>query len=101
VAITLGTTGAGTLKRYVVGNRKTVIATITGDTSYPTGGSALTPAQLGLRRVDYADTPQAVGGVSFTYDYANNKLLSFTGGTQTTNATNQSAISVRMRFEGQ
>jgi hypothetical protein len=83
VAITLGTTGAGTLKRYVVGNRKTVIATITGDTSYPTGGSALTPAQ------------------SFTYDYANNKLLSFTGGTQTTNATNQSAISVRMRFEGQ
>lgn len=100
MAITLGTTQAGTLIRYVDGNRKIVLVDITGDTSYPTGGSALTPAQLGLRRVEYADTPQAVGGVSFTYDRTNNKVLSFTGGTQTTNATNQSAISVRMMFIG-
>lgn len=101
MAIALGTTQAGTFRRYVTGNRKTVIVTITGDTSYPTGGSPLTPAQLGLRRIDYADSVQAVGGVSFQFDYTNNKLLSFTGGTQTTNATNQAAISVRMRFEGQ
>jgi len=100
VAITLGTTQAGTMIRFVIGNRKCVIATITGDSSYPTGGSALTPAQLGLRNIDYADTPQAVGGVSFTFDRTNNKLLSFTGGTQTTNATNQSSISVRMMFIG-
>jgi len=100
MAVSLGTTAAGTFRRFVIGNRKCVLVDITGDTSYPTGGSSLTAAQLGLRSVEYADTPQATGGVTFTYDRANSKLMTFTGGTQTTNATNQSSISARMMFIG-
>jgi hypothetical protein len=45
----------------VAGNRKTVIGVITLDSSYATGGEAVTLAQLGLTRLDYLQLNAGVG----------------------------------------
>lgn len=80
------------LKRNSVGNRRTVTATVTFDSSYPTGGESLTPTQIGLKTVDFmAAEPQ--GGRTFPYDHANKKLMAFASTTQVTNATDLSAVS--------
>ena len=40
----------------VPGNRKVVHGTVTFDSSYPTGGEAVTLADLGLNRLDWLET---------------------------------------------
>lgn len=48
----------------VPGSRKEVFGTITFDSSYPTGGEAITLAQLGLNRLDWLDvTTSTIGNV--------------------------------------
>lgn len=49
------------------------IADITFGDSYPTGGEALTPGQLGLSVIDFLVAENA-GGYLFEYDRANKKL---------------------------
>lgn len=76
---------------------------ITFDNSYPTGGLALTPANLGFSdpATELVVLAHPAGGYTFQYDAANQKLKSFTsGGTETTNATNLSAITTFVRVLG-
>lgn len=59
--------------------RRRVRATITHDGgTYVTNGTALTPENLGLARLDYIDVHPAAGYV-FEYDYANEKVKTFYG----------------------
>lgn len=73
----------GTQKRVSIGGRFEVVTPVTVDTSYPTGGWSLTPAQMGLPlglvdrvEVDYAGVT-AVGSVNLEYDPVNQKLMAF------------------------
>jgi hypothetical protein len=66
----------------VVGDEMRSRATVTLDSSYPTGGEPLTPRELGLRYVNFAlCTVSAVGGsvnvAQVHYDKANEKLKLF------------------------
>lgn len=92
----------GTQKKFSEGARWKTVTPITVDTSYPTGGWALTPTQLGLPMglvdevyVTY-NGKTAAGGVTFVYDTANQKLMAFGGAAsgavqaEITNATNLS-----------
>jgi hypothetical protein len=65
-----------------VGSKRAVNGKITFDSSYPTGGESLTPANIGLGVIDNIDFSQGVGGLVFRYDYANKKVMAFypTGG---------------------
>ena len=61
----------------VFGNKKIMKANIAFDSSYPTGGEALTPSTLGLNEVEILlVSPQA--GYLFEYDYSNEKLKALT-----------------------
>lgn len=82
-------------KPGVSGNRRSNIVDVTFDSSYPTGGEALTPAQLGLISVD---TVLADGklGYTFPYDRTNQKLLAFNGTTQAANEADLSAVTTRV-----
>lgn len=75
------------------GNRRRCSVRLSGDSSYPTGGSVLTPALFGLTKIDAASVALTEDGTQlYVYDAVNNKLLGFTAlGTQIVNATNQSA----------
>jgi hypothetical protein len=80
---------------------KMVLTYITFDSSYPTGGEALTTAQLGLEEVLAVIFPCSAG-YSFAYDETNQKVLAYwvdttTDGAalaQVENTTNLSAVSV-------
>lgn len=78
----------------VMGNKRVVVATITFDSSYPTGGEDLTPGIVGLNTVE-AVMPVVNGAEFAVYDYPTKKLKLFTAdGTEATNASNQSTIVV-------
>ena len=91
---------------YRVSNKrfKTVYLDITFDSSYATGGEA-----LDLRPYFNGSEPSLIlagaslgsKGYRFEYDTANHKLLAYTsGGTQVSDTTNLSTVSVRIRAEG-
>ena len=63
-------------KRYdVIGSARKLIADITFDSSYASGGEALTKSTLGFIGVDsFVITPTYRKGVSFRYDYTNEKI---------------------------
>lgn len=89
-----------------VPNTRAGFATLTPDTSYPTGGYAVTPAQLGLSRVSFAMC-NAVGSASnngaatASYNQATGKVQLFTTGTtgaqvEVASAANVSGITVNI-----
>lgn len=85
---------------HVPGNLKEVIVDITGDSSYPTGGYAVTFP--GISKVIFADvqTPPGTGHIA-AFDYAAGKLKFFaSGGTEVTAATNLSAATARCAVLG-
>jgi hypothetical protein len=83
----------------VLGERKFVVANVTGDSSYATGGEAFVPADIGL---EYIDSVWGGGsGYSVTYDRTNGKLLFFAGASQVSNTTDLSAVSVVVHAVGQ
>lgn len=53
-----------------------VIADITLDSSYPTGGEALTPNQFGLNTFSFV-LPAPAAGYAFEFDHANKKMKAF------------------------
>lgn len=63
----------------VAGNKRTAQFTLAFDSSYPTGGEALAPGQVGLQVVESA-VIEAKGGYLFEFDYTNNKVKVFSGG---------------------
>lgn len=87
------------LKRVNLSNLKGTIADVTFDSSYPTGGEALTPAQLGLSVVDYLGAESAAG-YNFAYDRANKKLIAYTAGAQVTDKTDLSTVVARIFVVG-
>lgn len=88
-------------RNHVVGSRRQVIVDVTLDSSYPTGGYALTPATLGVDgATDFIQAVATTTGHTFSYDYVNSKLLAFSGGTQVSNATDLSAVVIRLIAQG-
>jgi hypothetical protein len=100
------------VNRNVSGAQKQVIADVTFDNSYPTGGEAFAPSDvdpgessssafhfvvIGMNDVTLADQREV------DYDYTNKKLMVKTAiTTEATNASDQSAVKVRvMGFYGQ
>lgn len=71
----------GGSEKTVFGNRRAVFADVAFDSSYPTGGEALTPETLGLRTIDFLVVENA-SGYTFEYDRTNEKLKAFAGGGQ-------------------
>ena len=61
------------------GNRRTSQCVLAFDSSYPTGGEALTPGQVGLQVIESASI-EPKGGYVFEYDYTNQKIKVFSGG---------------------
>lgn len=75
MALTVGLTGDWLGSQ---GNRRTVHGTITFDDSYATGGESLTPANIGLGRIDRIQF-NPVDGYTIEYDYATQKVKVYTG----------------------
>src|SRR5574337_242409 len=90
------------VKRYALPAGKGVIADITFDNSYPTGGESLAPADVGMISIQHVSADQkGVGNRIAQYDYANSKLKLYTAlGTEATNASDQSTIVVRANIIG-
>ena len=63
-------------KRTKFANLYAVIADITFDSSYPTGGEAVTPQQLGLTTIDFV-LPAPAAGYIPEFDHTNLKLKMF------------------------
>ena len=96
------------IKRPAMPAGKAVVATITFDSSYPTGGEPLTAADLGMLNVEWLVVEQK-GAASriIEYDHANAKLKLYflvEGAPNTfgevTNASDQSTISCRIHAIG-
>lgn len=85
---------------FVVGDRMCVIADVTFDSSYTTGGLSLTASNLGLFSLDIVDATMARGSNDFAFDYTNNRLLAFSGASEVTNATNLSTVTSRIMAIG-
>lgn len=62
--------------RTKMGNAWAVTNQVTFDSSYPTGGEALTAADFGLIRIDLMLCETAMGYM-FQYDYTNSKLKAY------------------------
>lgn len=81
-------------------HEKYVILNVTADNSYPTGGYAITPSRYGLTKLDMVFIDGG-NGYGVQYDYTNNKIMFYTtAGTETTNATNLSAITFNVMLIG-
>ena len=86
---------------YVIGDRREVIVDIAFDSSYATGGLALLPSAVGLAEIHFVDSGGTTAGGTTPYDYSAQKLLLFTSGsTQASNASDQSAVSVKAKITG-
>src|SRR3990172_4286733 len=65
----------------IVGDERRTVTDVTFDTSYPTGGEAVTAAELGLHKIhtgtccDLTATGAAVNVASATFDHATSKIL--------------------------
>lgn len=74
------------VKVFVVGDRKEAHVDVTFDSSYPTGGEALTAATLGFTELNYVSDGIArksdnTLAVLVSYDYTNSKLLAYKSNT--------------------
>src|SRR5262245_24982053 len=100
MALTL--TEVGT--RQYVGSNFLRTFDITFDSSYATGGEAIVPGDVGfVTSIDVFDSETIPGTTvrSVAYDRTNGKLLAYNpAGTEITNTTNLSAITVRCRVWG-
>lgn len=57
-----------------------VVKEVTFDSSYPTGGLALTPAMFGLASFLQVDANPSAAGYLHPFDYTNGKLLAMRSG---------------------
>jgi hypothetical protein len=82
--------------RSVIRNRRFVVTQCTFDSSYPTGGEPLVPADLGLTTIDYL-AANTDGSNAFVWDKPNGKLKAYTAaGAEVANATNLAAVVIRI-----
>lgn len=95
-------------ERFVAGDRTFVAATVTFDSSYPTGGEAIAAADFGLRsHIDWViPNKPDVATKDVWWDRANSKLMILvedgTSGieAQAANASDQSAVDVEVLVIG-
>lgn len=86
--------------RTVAKAERIVVTTVTFDSSYVTGGEPFTAADLGMGRIDFLSATTD-GNFAVVWDKANSKLKAFTNaGVEVANATNLSAIAVRIMAIG-
>lgn len=89
---------------FSTGDRFETVTSVVLSSSYPTGGEVVTPALLGFAStVDPQFQVQVEGGHGYgpEYDYTNQKIIVYTSaGTQTTNATDLSAVTLYVRATG-
>ena len=109
------------IHRSVFGNKRIITADLDFDSSYPTAGESLTPADVGLNGFDIVLTSAmsisntgdedlaADLGVSPTFDYTNNTVImtysDLNGGAdgpsiQLADTTNQTGVRVRAMIVG-
>ena len=62
------------IRKIKFGNAFGVVAELTGDTSYVTGGYGLTAKQLGLNVIENVLPQSPAGGKFWEYDFANEKI---------------------------
>lgn len=62
------------IRKIKFGNAFGVVAELTGDTSYATGGYGLTAKQLGLNVIENVLPQSPAGGKFWEYDFANKKI---------------------------
>lgn len=91
-----------------VGDVKCTVTNIVGDSSYPTGGTAVTPQQLGLPVTVLFTQSEAIattgannGASSFYYNTSTGKLQCFTTGAtgafnEVANAVNLSGLTIQI-----
>lgn len=90
----------------VAGDKRRTIGQITFDSSYPTGGEALTPQQIGLGTILWMDVENPVSATPTTrmstFDHTNGRFLVFTSsdGNEVANGTNLSAFSAKFEAVG-
>tara|TARA_R110000824_G_scaffold15892_1_gene66613 strand:+ start:7290 stop:7613 length:324 start_codon:yes stop_codon:yes gene_type:complete len=90
----------------VPGNNKYVIKTATFDSSYATGGEALTAATLGLESIHIVLLSMENSGYVAQYDYTNSKIALYEAGAdgaildEVANTTDVSAVAVRVLVFG-
>lgn len=90
----------------VAGDKRRTLGTVTFDNSYPTGGEAITPQQVGLADILFMDVENPVSSTPTTrmctYDLTNEKFMVFTSsdGNQVANGTDLSAFSARFEAVG-
>lgn len=66
------------VKRSKMGGLHAIVADITLDNSYVTGGEPVDPVLLGLTNIDFV-LPSPTSGYTFEFDEVNSKLLAFYG----------------------
>ena len=81
-------------KRYKLSNGFGVVADVTMNDSYPTGGESVTPEQFGLSALAFV-LPSSADGYFFEFDHTNGKLKAYVpvsvvagGGTAAADANN-------------
>lgn len=84
-----------------LGDVRLTVTTVVGDSSYPTGGTALTAAQLGLSVVLFAicsvtGSASNNAAIHSSYNIATGKLQMWSGATlaETANTTNVSGLTI-------
>lgn len=88
-------------RNHSIGNCRETCVDITLDNSYPTGGYALTPAQLQVDwLLHYVHAMPTTTGHVFAYNYATSKLMAFSAGSEVANTTDLSAVVVRVVAHG-
>jgi hypothetical protein len=111
MALTLTPVSGG---NYAEANKRVRVFDITFDSSYVTGGEPLTPANVGLKKIEQAiphglarGGASDVEAVGVSYDYTNQKLFAYeTAATvdlafkEVTSTANLSTYDVRMTFIG-
>ena len=102
MALTVSTPGNDSDVVGVPGNNKYVIKTCTFDSSYATGGEALTATTLGLESLHILLLSIENSGYVAQYDYTNSKIALYEAGAdgaildEVGNTTDVSAVVVRV-----
>lgn len=88
------------IERTVFGNKRVVVASVTFDSSYPTGGEAVAASDFGLSSIDVI-LPFPLSNRIAVWDATNSKVLLYTAlGTEAADTSDQSAIVVKVLVIG-
>jgi hypothetical protein len=93
-------TNTAVVTPFVPGQKRCTVTKVVFDSSYPTGGEALTPTDLGLNTVVFAEAQVQVAGTGSVtavfYDITNQKLKAFTAAAEVANTTDLSAVTAQV-----